>query len=166
MIHFALYLLLIIPRPQPAPRPPQPVEAIAAAPRPAKGRLPLIDAAASDGDSVNGTIVLPYGLALHHAHARLTGYDAWESRRIRRTRGKITPAELRRGKAAKAELARLLTEAKAAWLEPDPAQFDAFGRPLGRLYLEQANGRILDVARWMIAHDHDRDTRPDGKPRR
>lgn len=84
---------------QPAPAEPQ---ALKAAPIPLTLRLSSITVI--DGDTIKADVHLPYGVTLSQETIRASDYDAWESRRIRRSVGEITDAELANGKRSKAAL--------------------------------------------------------------
>lgn len=83
---------------------PQALKAASAAAAPAPLTLRLSNITVIDGDTIKADVHLPYGVTLSQETIRASDYDAWESRRIRRSVGEITDAELANGKRSKAAL--------------------------------------------------------------
>ncbi|TXH18530.1 MAG: hypothetical protein E6R03_01975 [Hyphomicrobiaceae bacterium] len=111
-----------------------------------------------DGDTIRGTITLPWGVGLVDRPIRLLGYDAWEMHR-RRGREEISPEEVAKGKAARDALIGLVREAKAAVVENSHGtNYDVYGRVLASLKLF-INGDWIDVATWMTVSKHCRPER-------
>ena len=109
---------------------------------------------AVDGDTIHADILLPYGITLESQTIRANDFDAWESRKIRRSIGPITDEEITKGKEAKAALQKLIDTTTLA-LEPpsDPKEFrDNYGRLLGKLY---SDGH--PVGPWMRRNGHCRE---------
>jgi len=117
-------------------------------------RYPIRISRVLDGDTVQSTILMPWGLGLVDRFVRLLDYDAWE---IHRRRGGqvISDAEIAKGLVAKQALTDLCAKATSASVERGPRDFDDFGRVLGRLFLTTPDGEI-NVAEWMTAHGHTR----------
>jgi hypothetical protein len=112
-----------------------------------------------DGDTITADVHLGLDVVLHDQRVRLTGFDAWELTRARRT-VEITDEELVKGRKARDALQELLG-AGAAYLVPEARGKDPYGRLLGRLIVGTSDGP-LDVAKQMRMAGHDRDYRPAG----
>jgi len=111
-----------------------------------------------DGDTIRGTIELPWGVGLVDRPIWLLGYDAWEMHK-RRGREEISPEEIVKGKAARDALVGLVREAKAAVVENSHGlDYDVYGRVLASLKLFIA-GDWIDVATWMVVSGHCRPER-------
>lgn len=111
-----------------------------------------------DGDTIEASLMLEFGYPARAETFRLHQFDAWESRRIRKSL-KLTPAqwdvEIPKGKAASAALSKLLAEAKVIELrEVKTLRSDPWGRGLADLYVD---GKLAaDILR---AQGHER-TKP------
>lgn len=96
-----------------------------------------------DADTIEAELRLEFGHPTRPEKYRLHDFDAWESRRIRKTLN-LTPkewdAEVIKGKAAKADLEKLLKDAKVIELrEVKALKKDPRGRELGDLYIDGVN---------------------------
>ena len=108
-----------------------------------------------DGDTLTGTINLPFGVDLPHKSIRAWGYDAPEITRVRRT-VVITPEELQNGKKAQQALAGLIATG-TLWIEEAPGKdIDPYDRIDARLWIRVKAGEWVDVAAWMREHGHTR----------
>ena len=76
-----------------------------------------------DGDTLVGTIHLPYEVDLRNQEIRALGYDAWESRHVQRTgSASISDEELAKGKAAREFFASLI-HSGPVFIEADPVRW-------------------------------------------
>lgn len=108
-----------------------------------------------DGDTLEATVRIEFGYVLPAQIYRVYGFDAWESRRIRKSL-KLTPAqwnvEVVKGRAAKAALESLLKSASVIELrEVKALRGDPYGRELVELY---ADGK--EVGAIMRSQGHER----------
>lgn len=108
-----------------------------------------------DGDTIHADLLLPYGIVLEKQTIRASDYDAWESRKIRRSVGPISDAEIARGKRAKEHLQRLVSDGPIYLEAPgkNEEQRDSYGRLLGKFML---NGSSIKSAM-----QNSGDTRPE-----
>ena len=108
-----------------------------------------------DGDTVVGTIHLPYEVDIRNQEIRALGYDAWESRKVSRSGSVgISQEEMDKGKVAKAYLDSLMSEAKEVYIVPGLKPWDSFGRALGHLHIERTKGSVESVAQLMSQGGH------------
>lgn len=106
-----------------------------------------------DGDTIVADIHLPFDITLRKQDIRCNDYDAWESSRARRS-VEVTDAEIERGKAAAADLRRLLASADTVWISPDEDDArDVYGRILGGIAVEKG-GKRFSLAAWMKERGH------------
>jgi endonuclease YncB( thermonuclease family) len=64
---------------------------------------------------------------------------------------KVSDAELDQGTRAKVFLTSLVKEScYRGYIKPESEPFDCFGRVLGRLFLRNYEGHLIDVAEVMI----------------
>lgn len=117
----------------------------------------LVEVVAVDGDTVNARILLPWKVSLGPESIRASNYDAYESRRNRKTVGPITDGEIASGKAAAKALEELLTNSRVFVVPDGNGKRDAYGRILGELWLKRDN-EWVDVSAWMKEHGHVRGT--------
>ena len=97
-----------------------------------------------DGDTIVADIDLGFGVKLYDAMIRMADYDTWETG----ARGGqiITPEEKTKGKAAKADLEKLLAASKRITIVPDAKPRDNFGRVLGRVYVDDKSlGDVMKI---------------------
>lgn len=112
-----------------------------------------------DGDTLVADIHLPFDITLRKQDIRCNDYDAWESSRARRS-VEVTDAEIERGKAAAADLKKLLDSADRVWIRPDEDDArDVYGRILGGIAIEK-DGRKFSLAAWMSERGHLRTIAP------
>ena len=113
-----------------------------------------------DGDTVVGTIHLPFECDLRNQEIRALDYDAWESRKAQRSGSSgVTPEEIQMGKLAKDKLTEIMSEAREVYLVPGKKYWDNFGRALGELYVENEKGEVESVAQIMRHCGHCRPER-------
>lgn len=105
-----------------------------------------------DADSPKVTIHLPFGVDLPNRTIRAVGYDAWEVSKVRRT-VVVTDAEIKRGKYARDELAKLI--AQGTLYVQEAAQLDPYGRTNAVLWVWR-NEEWVEVAKWMESNGHTR----------
>lgn len=108
-----------------------------------------------DGDSVSASIDLGYGLSwTPKGGIRAHGYDAWEVGRQReQVIGRISDAEIEKGKAARDDLLELL-KTHDLYAE-DSGQIDPHGRNSSILWARPRDGkRWLLLATWMEERGH------------
>lgn len=115
-----------------------------------------------DGDTIQADIHLGAGVLIENETIRLSGLDAWERTKRRRTVD-VSDSEVTKGERATESLDSLIGNGGTRILACEGR--DVYGRILGRLYVVKDDGSIVDVAREMIARNHDRTTKPDGSKR-
>lgn len=121
--------------------------------------VPIEVLSVHDGDTLKANIVLPFGsVVLREQNIRLQGFDAWEINRIRQT-VVITEEELHKGREAKAALIKLLTATGTRVYAQPSDDKGAYGRVSAVLAVQQADGKLVDVASWMKERGHGRDER-------
>lgn len=111
----------------------------------------LEDVIALDGDTLSGTVVYPWGAGLLRQKIRCLGYDAPEASHRRQVIPPVTDAEVLRGKAARLELVKLIEGSRVYVVPVEPADRDAYGRILAKVYAEKPTGEVVDIAEAMIA---------------
>ncbi len=114
-----------------------------------------------DGDTVAFKVLnLPYNVAIVNRKIRDNSYDTWESRLVQRSTGpEVTDEEIAKGKLAKEAFNNLLKDGDLFVMPPvKEPKFDSFGRLLGKLYIKQKDGVILDVGKYMKENGHTRPT--------
>jgi len=104
--------------------------------KPACGSIALRNFKVIDGDTFRADFILPYGIVLESQVVRCNDYDAWESKKLRRTVGLITDAEVAKGLLAKAALQKLADTKRMTLQPPNDAKRyrDVYGRILGKLF--------------------------------
>lgn len=112
------------------------------------GKFPLTDIRVIDGDTFEGTIHLGLGVQLRDT-IRANNYDAWESRKIRRT-VEVADDEVAKGKLASAFVAGLISESKHVTIIVAEKR-DAYGRVLGSIDIDG-----VDLGETMRANGHTR----------
>ena len=115
------------------------------------GGITLRDIKVVDGDTIHADIILAYGVVLEDQTIRAIDYDAWESRKIRRSVGKISDDEIAKGQKAKAALQVLIDQTDITLEAPtDPKRYrDNYGRLLGKLYTDGHS-----IGQWMQKNGH------------
>lgn len=110
-----------------------------------------------DGDTLHGTIHLPYGIDYTPKGIRALGYDAWESSKRRKG---VTDEEVVKGKKATTYLQNLLKGRKVyiVLIEPEGSH-GKYGRALGLLAI-QREGKLEWVSTLMKANNHIRTLPP------
>lgn len=109
-----------------------------------------------DGDTIEGTIYLGLDVSICCV-IRASDFDAWESRKIRRTVD-VTDEEVVKGKAAKAAAEELLLGADTrAVLADVGTKRDAYGRVLAVLWVEKVDGEVVSFAARMAEGGHGRE---------
>lgn len=101
-----------------------------------------------DGDTIQGTIQLPWAISMSNRIVRLLDYDAWE------TRHPASDDEIAKGLVAKTTLQGLIKQIPIAVIETGLRSFDDFGRVLGRLILINEKGVELNIADYMKQNGH------------
>jgi endonuclease YncB( thermonuclease family) len=107
-----------------------------------------------DGDTIQADICLGAGVYIENETIRLVGFDAWEATKRRRSVD-VTDDEVAKGEKAKDALDSLIGNGGTRILACEGR--DVYGRILGRLFVVQDDGTIVDIAARMIAGGHDRD---------
>ena len=113
---------------------------------------PLRVARVLDGDTVEGTIELGFGVQLASQSIRCLGYDAWESSKRRRS-VKVTDEEVVKGKLASKYMEDLVKG--PVWVVPGKRERDNYGRVRGELYV-LVDGKPVGVADLMEYNGHTR----------
>jgi hypothetical protein len=113
--------------------------------------LPLDNVQIVDGDTVVADVLMPWSVTLRKQVIRANDYDAWEASTARKTVN-VTPAEIVKGKAAKADLAALVGRASSVVVVPSEKR-EAYGRRLGSLKVV-AGGKSVNVADFMRERGH------------
>ena len=121
--------------------------------------LPVTVEQVHDGDTLAGTIHLPYGVDLARRTIRAAGYDAWEVTKTRQTVD-VTDQEIVRGKQARDDFAALVRLGQL-YVE-DSGLRDPYGRTSAVLWVKAADGSWIFVAAWMEEHGHLRAKRQAG----
>lgn len=112
----------------------------------------LANVALHDVDSLRADIVLPFGVTLPDRSIRAQGFDGWEIDRTRKT-VTITDEELVKGKEARKQLQSLIVASKGLYaVESD--EKGVYGRVSAFLYVQQADGTMLSVAKWAEENGH------------
>lgn len=111
-----------------------------------------------DGDTIlHATIHLPWNVQTGPWDVRLSRIDAAEVSRARRT-VEVTDAELAVGRRARDELAALLRDAEAVYVQVDGSEWAAWGRVQGMVWARpKGSGELIDVASWCRDRGFSRD---------
>lgn len=114
----------------------------------------VVDYRVVDGDTIQGTLLLPWDIAIYPAKIRAGTYDAWEISRRRRSL-QITDEEIRKGKATKKALEGFLATGRVflGTGASSRGKRDNYGRIVGVLFLA-ADNRVLRVGEWMRNNGH------------
>lgn len=120
--------------------------------------LPTEGVTVIDGDTVTVRYLhLPYNVCITGRKIRALDYDTYESRQVNRSTGPAVDAvEIAKGKVAATAFNTLLSKGRLYVRPPDEAaaQFDSFGRMLGRFYIRTTDERWIDVADYMKRNNH------------
>lgn len=110
-----------------------------------------------DGDTMTGTIVFPWNVALVDVKIRAVDYDAYEISRTRKT-VVITDDEIAKGKMATIKLRDLCQSSRIMVSPPSGNQFDVYGRNLVYIFYQaDGDGPFLSLSDWMKDNDFIRD---------
>jgi len=113
-----------------------------------------------DGDTLEADIQLPLDLVVQKQSIRLTGYDAWEASKRRRSVN-VTDEEVIKGKEATEALKALLASGSVSIKILNEKVRDSYGRVLGEafVYWVDANEEVqaISVKDHMIKNGHSRD---------
>jgi endonuclease YncB( thermonuclease family) len=102
--------------------------------------FPITVLSVRDGDTITADIHTGLdNLVFHKQKIRLADIDCWETSK-RRAAVKVTPAEIEKGKQAKADLEKLLSSAMVVTAEPSSTGRDVYGR---RLMVLRCDGQLV-----------------------
>jgi endonuclease YncB( thermonuclease family) len=111
-----------------------------------------------DGDTVEADIQLPLDIVVQKQSIRLTGYDAWEASKRRRSVN-VTDEEVIKGKEATEALKALLASGSVSIKMLPERNRDSYGRVLGEAFVYWADSaEPISVKDHMIKNGHSRDT--------
>lgn len=102
----------------------------------------VVDVTVLDGDTIRGTVLLPFGIALVNQTIRANDFDAFESSKHRQSEaaGEITDAEVVKGKRVSKELCDELSEPDTyLCIKPGLKERDTYGRILASWNLVRGN---------------------------
>jgi endonuclease YncB( thermonuclease family) len=114
----------------------------------AENSHPITIERVKDGDTFVCDIALGFGVVLDDQPARIAAFDAWESRRIRRS-VPISDEELAKGKLAAAALADIFAKAQRIEARPARPLRDVYGRLLLHVSVD---GRDLGELMTSLGH--------------
>lgn len=120
------------------------------------GAYPLQIKRVKDGDTLVGTIKLPWNTGLIDVSIRCAGYDAFEITKKRKS-VIFTDNEIENGQRASNYLKELILNSTNFCISPSTNQFDCYGRVFGFVYLK-INNVYIDLAHHMIEKGFDRNT--------
>ena len=120
------------------------------------GAYPLQIKRVKDGDTLVGTIKLPWNTGLIDVSIRCAGYDAFEITKKRKS-VVFTDNEIENGQKATNYLNKLILKSTNCCISPSTQEFDCYGRVFGFVYLKIDNVYV-DLAHHMTEHGFDRNT--------
>lgn len=117
-------------------------------------RYPVKFTQVHDGDTFVVDILLDFELALRGQKIRAVDCATWEINRIRQT-VPITDQELVKGKQAR-DAAAAMFATRPVYISVGQPLRDAYGRILGQLWIQNADGTLTKYGDWVRANGFQR----------